>query len=97
MLLGDWCFLDSLRGLSLDEGSALIERSPTTTHWSAPRKDEGQAAQRPRCSANRSRSPKNTSHLGLLNYAVPRDALDERVQELAERIAGFSPAVLKAH
>lgn len=33
--------------------------------------------------------------LGLINYAVPREALDQKVAELASNIAGFSPAVLK--
>ena len=33
--------------------------------------------------------------LGLINYAVPREQLDSKVAELASKIAGFSPAVLK--
>lgn len=33
--------------------------------------------------------------LGVLNYAVAPDELDAKVRELAERIAGFSPAVLR--
>jgi enoyl-CoA hydratase/carnithine racemase len=32
---------------------------------------------------------------GILNYAVGPDELDAKVADLAERIAGFSPAVLK--
>ena len=33
--------------------------------------------------------------MGLINYAVPREALDDRVDALAKKMAGFSPAVLK--
>ncbi|MFP4597717.1 MAG: enoyl-CoA hydratase/isomerase family protein [Persicimonas sp.] len=33
--------------------------------------------------------------LGIINYAVEADQLDAKVNELAERIAGFSPAILK--
>lgn len=33
--------------------------------------------------------------LGLINEAVPRAELDTAVAQLAERIAGFSPAILK--
>ncbi len=33
--------------------------------------------------------------LGIINYAVDPDELDAKVAELAERIAGFSPAILK--
>ena len=33
--------------------------------------------------------------IGMINYAVEPDELDEKVAELAERIAGFSPAVLE--
>ena len=32
---------------------------------------------------------------GIINYAVEPDELDAKVGELAERIAGFSPAILK--
>jgi len=33
--------------------------------------------------------------LGLINESVPADALDARVAALAQRVGGFSPAVLK--
>lgn len=32
---------------------------------------------------------------GIINYAVEPDELDDKVAELAERVAGFSPAILK--
>lgn len=32
---------------------------------------------------------------GVANYAVPANELDQKVDELAERVAGFSPAILK--
>jgi enoyl-CoA hydratase/carnithine racemase len=32
---------------------------------------------------------------GVVNYAVSADELDKKVDELAERIAGFSPAILR--
>jgi enoyl-CoA hydratase/carnithine racemase len=32
---------------------------------------------------------------GILNYAIGPDELDAKVADLTERIAGFSPAVLK--
>lgn len=33
--------------------------------------------------------------LGMVNYAVPPEELDAKVDELVDRIAGFSPAVLQ--
>ncbi len=33
-------------------------------------------------------------HMGMLNRAVPRAALDEAVSELALRVGGYSPAIL---
>lgn len=33
--------------------------------------------------------------MGLINYAVPRDELDERVDALASRVGSFSPAILQ--
>jgi len=38
---------------------------------------------------------REAERIGLLNYAVPPEELDARVQQLARRIASFSPAVLQ--
>jgi enoyl-CoA hydratase/carnithine racemase len=40
-------------------------------------------------------SAEEAEDVGIINYAVAPDELDNKVNELAERIAGFSPAILK--
>jgi enoyl-CoA hydratase/carnithine racemase len=40
-------------------------------------------------------SAEEAEDAGVVNYAVPADELDDKVDELAERIAGFSPAILR--
>ncbi len=40
-------------------------------------------------------SAADAENIGLINYAVPRADLDDRVDALAAKVAGFSPAVLR--
>lgn len=40
-------------------------------------------------------SGSEAADVGIVNYAVPDEELDEQVDQLAGRIAGFSPAILK--
>lgn len=40
-------------------------------------------------------SAEEAEEIGIVNYAVEPDALDDKVGELAEEINGFSPAILK--
>ena len=40
-------------------------------------------------------SADEAERIGLINYAVPPTVLDDRVNALADKVAGYSPAVLK--